>query len=160
MELIGHEGRIGTTAPPAGPRPHGLATRIRARLRQRSLDARLAAGADPAGDPVLSWRAAQLANGTQRARLAESLEELVAVAEIPRPAMSAAVPIRREAIRAARPELLGLAGELAAGAPVHPRGVAMVRCMLMDGASTLYSGSGSVERAAADAHRALIESWT
>jgi hypothetical protein len=125
-------------------------------LRRRWLDAQLASGVDPDSSPALALRARQLTASSERAMLSASLESLIASAARPSTALTSAIPVRREAVLDARPELLGLAGELAAGAPVNPRGVAMVRCMLTTGDSPFYSGELSVGKAAAAAHAALI----
>jgi hypothetical protein len=165
MEVIrsGHADigeRFGSDVGLAGAGPHRARRNpllgLSVLLRRRSLDTKLASGADPDSAPALALRARQLTASPERAMLAASLESLIASAARPRPGLSSAIPVRREAVLEARPELLGLAGELAAGAPVNPRGVAMVRAMLTTGDSPLYSGDLSVGKAAAAAHAALI----
>jgi hypothetical protein len=142
-------------AGPRRPRRHPLLG-LSVLLRRRSLDRKLASGADPHRTPALDLRARQLTAGPERAMLAASLESLIASAARPPSGLTSAIPVRRAAVLDAKPEILGLAGELAADAPVNPRGVAMVRCLLTYGDSPLYSGELSVGKAAAAAHAALI----
>src|SRR5262245_8113061 len=156
-------GRFGPDAGVAGsgrpgPRRHPLLA-LSVLLRRRSLDADLAAGIDPDSSPALALRAAQLTAASERRSLARSLEGLLSSAARPHGAITSAIPVRRDAVLDAKPEILGLAGELAADAPVNPRGVAMVRCMLTNGDSPFYSGEHSVGKAAAAAQDALISRW-
>jgi hypothetical protein len=124
------------------------ALRLRVFWSHWSLDTKLAAGVDPASDPALILRAAQLRSPRRRRRLAESVERLVGEANAPRlPASTVAVPVVREPILEARDSLLFLAYLLRYADRLRPRGVAMVQLLLTDGGSALYTDTarGAVE---------------
>jgi hypothetical protein len=124
------------------------ALRLRVIWSHCSLDTKLAAGVDPAGDPALILRAAQLRSPRHRRRLAASVERLVGDAHAARPpAFTVAVPIVREQILEARDSLLFLAHLLRYADRLQPRGVAMVQRLLTDGGSVLYTDTacGAVE---------------
>jgi hypothetical protein len=124
------------------------ALRLRARWSHWSLDAKLAAGIDPASDPELMLRAAQLRSARHRRRLAAWVERLVRECDAARaPSFTAAVPIVREQVVQARGSLLFLAHLLRHAERVEPRGIAMVEQLLADGGSVLYTDSsrGAVE---------------
>jgi hypothetical protein len=119
---------------------HGLLLRARVWLRRFSLDERLAQGAGVTDSPDLARRAAQLLSERMRRRLASWLERTLEEAERPHVRRTAALPLDREAIRIARPELLSLARDLAAvNEPVEVRGVARAHLLLSDGTSPLYA---------------------
>jgi hypothetical protein len=124
-----------------------------------SLDERLAAGFDPASDPALALRAAQLRSPRHRRRLAAWLERLVGDSEVTWPGMSAAVPIVREQVSEARDSLLRLAKVLRDAERVRPRGVAMVERLLTDADSVVYTKTarGAVELQVQAALGALVE---
>jgi hypothetical protein len=124
------------------------ALRLRVIWSHWSLDNRLADGADPASDPALILRAAQLRSRRHRRRLAASVERLIKEANAQRlPAFTVAVPVVREPILEARDSLLFLAYLLRYADRLRPRGVAMVQCLLTDGGSVLYTDTarGAVE---------------
>lgn len=124
------------------------ALRLEVRWSHWSLDERLAAGFDPASDPALAVRAEQLCSRRHRRRLAASLERLARDAEVDgRPGMSAAVPIVREQVKVARDSLLELATLLRERERVPPRGVAILKRLLTDSGSDLYTKTarGAVE---------------
>jgi hypothetical protein len=124
------------------------ALRLRVIWLHWSLDTELAAGVDPASDPALILRAAQLRSPKHRCRLAASVERLVGEAKAPRlPALTVAVPVVREPILEARDSLLFLAYLLRHADRLPPRGVAMVQRLLTDGGSVLYTDTarGAVE---------------
>jgi hypothetical protein len=110
---------------------------LRALLNRQRLDARLAAGEGPADDPALALRAAQLCAPRTRHRLAVGLER--ALTDDGRRGLSAAAPIDRGAVNAARPYLAQLAAVLRSPAPVAPQGVARALRLLSDVASPLYA---------------------
>jgi hypothetical protein len=123
---------------------------LRARLRWShwSLDAELAMGTDPASDPALALRAAQLGSDRHRRRLAGWVERLVRDADASRsPGRSAAAPIVCEQVTEARDSLIFLAAVLRNAKQVHPRGLAMVKRLLSDAGSVLYTDGarGAVE---------------
>jgi hypothetical protein len=136
---------------------------------QSSLDARLAAGVDPASELALALRAAQLVSARHRRRRAAWVEHLVRETDAGRaPGLSAAVPIAREQVTEARASLLFLAHVIRHAERVRPRGMAMVEQLLADGNSVLYirSARGAVElqvQAALDClvgeRNATAEAW-
>ena len=124
------------------------ALRLRVFWSHWSLDTKLAEGVDPASDPALILRGAQLRSRRHRRRLAASVERLVKEANAQRlPAFTVAVPVVREPILEARDSLLFLAYLLRYADRIRPRGVAMVQRLLTDGGSMLYTDTarGAVE---------------
>ncbi len=115
------------------------ATRVVARLRQRSLDHELIAGADPASSPRLAARAARLASTRERTLLAEGLERLLTASRGPQRRWSAVS--RREPLLAIAAELSELAGLLRSSTPLYVRGMAIVHRLLTDGTGPAYLGS-------------------
>jgi hypothetical protein len=118
---------------------------VRARWACGELDRRIAAGDDRDSDRLLSLRAAQLVKPAARATAATGLEGVVATIERPRTPFSAAVPVRRAAVRGARRELMALAGDLRHMSVVQPRGVAMAGRLVTDPCSPLYTAASSDE---------------
>jgi hypothetical protein len=113
--------------------------RLRARLHDYALDARLADGERADGDRLLAARAWQLTRRATRARLASALDAVLS--ELDGESSSrggASVPVDRREAEIARSELIRLADRLREAAPVAPRGVALVRRLLCDGTSPLY----------------------
>jgi hypothetical protein len=111
--------------------------RLRVLLNRPRLDARLAAGESPSDDPALALRAAQLCAPRTRRRAAVGLER--ALADDRRRGWSAAAPIDRRAVNAARPYLAQLAAALRSPEPVAPHGVARALRLLTDVPSPLYA---------------------
>ena len=144
----------------AGTRPPGapdaLRLRMRVFVRRGTLDRLLAAGMDPAWDPELRLRAAQITAPKTRCALSASLQAAVRDAHRP-PRWSAAVPLARGAVLAAADELRLLAGCLAEPTAPAAQGVALAGQIVRDPCSPLYApGSPEALRAAARiAHRAL-----
>jgi hypothetical protein len=121
---------------------------LRARWSHWSLDAKLAAGIDPASDPALIMRAGQLRSARHRRLLALSIERLAGEADVARaPSFTSAVPVVREQVADARGSLLFLAHLLRRAERVRPGGIAMVQRLLTDGGSVLYTdtANGAVE---------------
>jgi hypothetical protein len=134
---------------------------VRTRLRRRSLDRRLAAGANPAESDDLSRRADQLKSSVHRRELAAALLTLVEQAEGPSPPISAAIPIDRRSVLVARSDVIALALDLGATElDASARGIALVEQLLWDGASPVYApiGPGALTQALRDAQAALLES--
>jgi hypothetical protein len=117
-----------------------MSDRLVARFLASRLDRQLADGASPESSVALALHAAFVARPSQLDRLAHSLERLVSTAETSRPTSRAAVrvPVRREAVRRARPDLEALSRRLRSVELVNVRGVAMARLLLADGAGPLY----------------------
>jgi hypothetical protein len=116
----------------------GWLSRVGARIRSRSLDSELVAGADPAASPQLAARAARLTARSTRLRLAGALERL-ALSDSERSRTSPHVLPFTTAIRANAGELNELGGVLRGTAPVYARGVAMLRLLITDGTGPVYS---------------------
>jgi hypothetical protein len=118
-------------------------------VRRHTLDRLLAAGGDPAWDPELGLRAAQLTATARRRALARSLERALREAR-GRARWSCAAPLDRGAVRLAAPELCTLAAELSEAVAPAPQGVALVEQLLRDPGSPLYApGDEEALRAAA-----------
>jgi hypothetical protein len=106
-------------------------------LRRRTwLDRDLAAGRT--GSPALALRAEQLITPRSRRGLARGLSRLLADAEAARAPLTAVVAPCRGEVRAARPGLEALIARLRDGGAVGVQGVALVRLLLVDGASPAY----------------------
>lgn len=120
--------------------------RLRVLVHRSRLDRLIAEGRDPATDPQLSLRAAQLGRPALRATLARSLLNAVrtvdnsAISRFPSPH----IPVAAVSVRACSPELSGLARALT-DVTVGVRGVAITRVLITDGASPLYV-SGPADR--------------
>jgi hypothetical protein len=108
-------------------------------LRRSRLDAALAAGADPAGSPLLARRAAQLVSRANRNKLARALRSSrEAAARGPR-ALSSAVPVNPVALDAASSTLEELERLLRSPQPVYCLGMARAWRLLSDGCGPLYA---------------------
>ena len=133
----------------------GRLLRLRVLLGRKRLDARLAANEAPERDAALARRAAQLCSPRARGLVAHGLER--ALREDGRRGLSAAVPVNRQAVEAARPYVAQLVEVLRSTAPVAPCGVVRARRLLTDGASPLYrpASSSQLRDAAGQALRSL-----
>jgi hypothetical protein len=116
-----------------------LIDRVASRLRASRLDQELARGATPEEGVGLALRARTLAQPAQGERLASSLDRLRVVARHTG-ASGVAVPLDRQAVRRADPELVLLIGRLRAGT-VDVSGIAALRRLLADGTGPLYRRS-------------------
>jgi hypothetical protein len=103
-----------------------------------ALDERLAAGASPDSDRLLAARARALVDPGRRQKLARDWGRLVRIAS-ERPPASVQVPLRRDRIVAAEPEIRRLQDALRARLPVPVRGVAMASRLLADATGPVYS---------------------
>jgi hypothetical protein len=101
------------------------------------LDRRLAEGADPHISRALERRAHRLARSRQS--IAAGIEGVVVEADAPPSGSSAAVPVQREQVLAARSELLRLAAALRNGHEPDVRAVAMASVLLTDGAGPVFA---------------------
>jgi hypothetical protein len=121
----------------------GLNTRLRVALRRRALDSALADGVDPGGSPTLEFRAAQLTSHRNRETLSASIARVLAEVRRPRSAgWSAAVPLNIEEVAASWSLLTQIEAMLQSDRPVYCQGMAMLECLLTDGASPLYGRCG------------------
>jgi hypothetical protein len=114
-----------------------LSQRLAARIRARSLDRELAAGARPQASVVLSLRAESLIRAETRERLAEEIRSAVRQADEPG-CLSARIPVCRDAVARTAEDLRRLASRLQAPRPVSVEGVARARELLTDGRGPLY----------------------
>jgi hypothetical protein len=115
-------------------------------LSRWRLDRELAGGGDP-HEPLLRARATKLAHSRVREAIASRLESAIAEAESgPRHTLSAAIPVRREAVREARPLILSLAIALREPGTPSPEGVARAEMLVSDGGSSLYWDGSSLYR--------------
>ena len=130
------------------PRRAWMPLRIRVLLQRGRLDQMLADGVDPGQTPVLSLRAQQLQALSQRRRLASGLERLVAQADRRQSGGGSTVPINRREIIRARALLLQLTERLRDPAAACPRGVAIIRRLLTDDSSPIFSPAWSGRRPA------------
>jgi hypothetical protein len=136
-----------------------LRTRVRARLRRASLDRLLAAGEPPWASRELSWRAAELTARGERRSIADQIEGLAGeVLEAPRP-RGAAAPLDRDGVWANRELLLELADDLRRADAIRAQGIALLRLLLRDGGSPLYSPgeSRALQVALIQARAALLD---
>lgn len=128
--------------------------RVRARLAARRLDRALANGASPDSDVLIALHARRLTGMRERSALADGLMHAWLAATSPR-ALSAAV-IDVGAVSGALPELVALRETLLAPGPVSVRGVAAVRCLLVNGTGPMYGGSPGRPLGAALRHAAEL----
>jgi hypothetical protein len=124
----------------------GAVLQLRAWLSRWRLDRELADGGDP-HEPLLCARATKLTHPRVREAIASRLERAIAEAECaPRRRLSAAIPVRREAVREARPLMLSLAVALREPGPLSPQGIARAEILVSDGGSSLYWDGSSLYR--------------
>ncbi len=131
---------------------------LRALAHRGRLDSELLEGADPGVSAELELRAAQLTSRRHRRVLADSLEEIMRVAErSSAPRVSASAPLVRADVRAARAALLDLECSLRREGDVRPAGVILAERLLTDGSGPLYveSENDALWHAARDASAAL-----
>jgi hypothetical protein len=119
----------------------GPLARARVILRRSRLDRELARGADPNQSELLAIRARQLTGEHNRRQLAEGIGRLIDEAGRPRRGLSSALPVSREEIALALPQLRQIQAMLAIDGTVYSRGVAMLNCLLTDGGSPLFTAA-------------------
>jgi hypothetical protein len=124
---------------PTPRRRDGHLARMRVRVRRAGLDRRLAAGEDPGLDADLRRRAAELAEGDARRRIAIVLDRILDEAVGPPAPFSSKVPLARAAIVACAPRLTEIAGRLEGDGPVAARGVAQAALLIHRWDSPLFS---------------------
>jgi hypothetical protein len=113
-----------------------------ARLRGRSLGARLAAGEPPEHSRLLAIRAVQITDRPARRRLAGYWEELVARSRSPQHPFDPRAPIARAQVYAAADEIQHITDILRANRPVAAHGVAIASTLLTTAASPAYRLGG------------------
>ena len=107
--------------------------RLRVGVHHDSLDDALARGADPASQPQLVMRAAQLERPRHRRTLARTLRRVVDEATGPRAAARpTAVVIARKQVLAHANDVLELAVRLDCPHPAHPTGIAIAQQLVTD----------------------------
>jgi hypothetical protein len=118
---------------------NGSWTRVRRRLRARSLDEQLAAGRSPETSRLLASRAQQLVSPASRRGLVRGWErviELCLSAPVPR---NHRAPLCRRRIVDAEAEVRAMLTALESPAPTAVRGFATVSLLLQDGAGPLFN---------------------
>jgi hypothetical protein len=134
--------------------------RALASWRGFSLDGRLAAGASPDRDRLLAARAQALVEPRRRQKLARDWGRLMRAAR-ERPPAGVHVPLRRDRIVAAEPEIRQLQDALQVRLPVPVRGVAMASHLLADAAGPVYSRRSRADlRDALRAATRQLDPWT
>jgi hypothetical protein len=119
---------------------HNLSEEILLRLSAGSLDADLAAGIPPETSPRHEARARRIATPRIRHALAGDWEHLLLVSHTAIQGPSGRVPIRRERLHRAEPEIREMIEALRASGPVPARGVAIATNLLTDGRGPIYNG--------------------
>jgi hypothetical protein len=127
-----------------------------ARWRAASLDRELAAGVKPTGADALALRAGRITRRRSRASIAHGLARVLGSASDTRAHFTAAVPVDRREVLAARPVIEALGRRLHGAEPVTAHGMAILSEVLTEPASPLYrpvepGALGSRLRAAAAA---------
>lgn len=115
----------------------GWTARLWARLRRRSLDRALIAGADPSASEQLAARAARLTSTSMRREVARGLDRL-ATGPRDAPRRWQVLPFARAAAANAT-ELHALAERLRGPGPVYASGIAMLSRLLTEGAGPAYT---------------------
>lgn len=131
--------------------------RTLARVRARSLDARLLAGAPPEESRLLRARSAEILDPHNRSEVARALREMLDAAEhARRNFMRAQLRLREFDLVQSRSLIRDLADALEANAPVNARGVILADQLVRDGDSPMFWPSDdSVEAAVTEARAAL-----
>jgi hypothetical protein len=137
-----------------------LTLRLRTWWRRDRLDEELADGADPASTPELALRSTQLESRAVRARLANSIVELLGEAHGPNLGPFTRAGERQQAeIREYADNLRALVARLRSDRPVDVQGAAMVARLVNDRTSPLYGeGAESLGSAVLSARLALDRS--
>jgi hypothetical protein len=147
------------TDPVAGwfARPTRLGEVLAARWRALALDHALACGAAPERDAVTFLRARRLVSRKVRDETAHSLQRLVACSGWHPPWSRPHSYVLSSRVALAGPALTALSDALSGPQPVQPRGVALARQLLTDGAGPLYRAAtpDTIVTMAEEALRAL-----
>ena len=121
-----------------------LVDRLMARFRASVLDSQLAYGVEPESGVGLALRARLLVSPSRTDRLAKAFRWLLMTCEAS-PRVPVRAPVRRDAVRLARGELLTLADRLVERGPLGVQGVARARMLLRDGAGPLYAAGAETD---------------
>lgn len=117
-----------------------LPNKILLRLVAGRLDADLAAGLPPETSPRHAARARLLVNPRSRQALATNWEHLLLIAHAPPSRRrSGHIPVERQRIHRAEPEIRELIAALRASGPIPARGVAIAADLLTDGLGPVYN---------------------
>jgi hypothetical protein len=121
------------------PRSHSLKARLKAATGHLQLDRELATGASESASPEMARRAEVLRGWRVRHRLADAVERVVIEAVAPGRERGAAIPVQRDEVLTAQPDLLRLVAALRSepGPPV--RSIAAVSLLLTDGAGPMFA---------------------
>lgn len=135
----------------------GFLDRTLARVRARSLDERLLAGAPPEESRLLLARSAEVLDPHNRSEVARALREMLDAAEhARRNFMRAQLRLREFDLVQSRSQIRDLADALEGNAPVNARGVILADRLVRDGNSPMFWPSeDSVEGAVKEARDAL-----
>ena len=135
----------------------GFLDRTLARVRARSLDERLLAGAPPEESRLLLARSAEVLDPHNRSEVARALREMLDAAEhARRNFMRAQLRLREFDLVQSRSLIRDLADALEGNAPVNARGVILADRLVRDGNSPMFWPSDdSVEAAVKEARAAL-----
>ena len=128
-----------------------LRSRLRARLRQRTLDREIASGLLD-GDPARALRARQLADDSERWSVAACLANILDAADERHADPASVLKLNHAEVLAARHEIVSLIEALRSPRSVQPRGVALARTLTDDRGSPLL-----VERAGRTVRQAVCE---
>jgi hypothetical protein len=111
------------------------------RWNAAQLDAALADGADPGASKALALRAQQLRAPRHRTRIANSIHQLLDLAERSSAAHVSltGVPFRPDRVVNNRPQLMELADRLETGGAAPAKGLAMANLLVEDGSGALYA---------------------
>src|SRR4051812_50189730 len=116
-----------------------IADWLTARLRARSIDREVAAGASPDDSVLRSLRASYLVKPRTRQLFAESLASALAEATgCPHPLRGAQVPVARRNVLSAIVPTRALLARLRLDSPVSVAGMARVELLLTDGCGPLF----------------------
>ncbi len=128
----------GIALSPGRPGRPGLGLALTVWWRGAELDRRLADGEDPWASEALALRAHRITAARHRARLASGLAGALRSARTGRAGFTAAVRPDSPDVLASGSLIATIERRLRDPEPVAPRGVAIVRTLLIDGNSPLY----------------------
>jgi hypothetical protein len=110
-------------------------------LHRRALDAKLAQGVLPSSSAELGYRARQLFSPRCRRSFASGIRRIVEAADDPSRSFTAAVPVCRREILAARADLIDLVDLLRLEDDLQVHGLALLEQFLTSGDSPLFHPS-------------------